>query len=148
MHPKKKKGYYPKTPKLVLPDITPATISVKSFPEAIYTQIPSSKYGEVPVNTQVGYSYRKPDGKIVNIKSAFVQQHLISTSGEPMFMLRCGNKNWINPYKDVVRLYYFNRDKEKIRKMKEIHPPQQLANIGKRVSTLESKVEILLRRSI
>lgn len=148
MPPKKKKGYYPKTPKLVLPDATPTTVSIKSFPESVYTQVPPNKYGEVPVNTQVGYSYRKPDGKIINIKSAFVQQHTISASGEPMLILRCGTKNWINMYKDIARLYYFNRDKEKIRKMKEIHPTNHLVNIGKRVSTLESKVEILLRRSI
>jgi len=146
MPPKKKTPkQYAKTPKVPSPPVR--RVANVPFPEDIYTRIPSDKYAEIPVNTQIGYSYRHANGKIINIKSAFVQQHLVSAAGESMLSVKCGTKIWVNLYKNLA-IYYFNCDREKIKRAKATHPPQQLIGIGERVKKLENTVNIILRRSL
>ena len=138
---------YVTTPKIEPP---PAPKYSDDFPEKIYTLIPRKKYADIPLNTHIGYRFYNPSGTLQSIKSGFIMQHLITASGAPAMNIVCGNRVWLNLYDNMPEIYYFTKEKEKIREMMNTKPNKtvDMTNLNDRIGVLEKKMDILLRRSI
>lgn len=115
-----------------------------------YGLVPREKYSRIPINTHIGYVYKAQNGKIITIRSGFVLQHLITPAGVSVMSVIVGNKVWNNPYDDFIAIYYYLRDMEKIKKLREMTPKMEgtLVGMADRITRLEKKMDVLMRRSI
>jgi hypothetical protein len=113
-----------------------ASAPASIFDPDIYIPIMPKYYRLIPLNTQIGYTCKSPNGDLINIKSAFIQTHIEDVHGDMFMSVRCGKNTWINPYKSFTAIYIFKRNAEEIHaKIASAKMPDSCAN---RLETLEN----------
>lgn len=88
------------------------------FSKKIYTKVPKFKYHLLPNSTQIGYVIKNNFGekKTYPIKSAFIKNHYINNDGQPGMTVISGKKTYNNLYVNLIDVYYYNRDHNKLKK--------------------------------
>jgi hypothetical protein len=103
-----------------------------------YLPVDRKYYERLPPQTHIGYVYNSPNGKEIAIVSAYIQEHYISTSGAKGMAIKCGNRVYMNLYSDIVKLYIFNLDRDKIVEyIKNNTPNKSTEEIEVRVNRIE-----------
>lgn len=121
------------------------------FLSSQYKKIPKDKWLEIPINTRIAYVYVSPvNGKKTYIKSGFVQQHCISSTGLPMICVKVGTRVWNNLHSVFGAIYYDVKEHDNIKKLKTNAPKIQapMMEFANKLNILDQKVNMILRRSI
>lgn len=119
------------------------------FDPNIFIEIPRDKFHKIPVNTQIGYIYTSPQGKTISIKSAFVNQHYISSTGQPGLFISSGKYNFSNLYSSFDKIFYYKKNHHKIQEYLKNNPESNLMlfeRLINKVKELENKINYLEHR--
>lgn len=110
-----------------------------------YTPIDVEMYSKIPIQTQIGYSYKSRDGTLIYIVSAFVQEHYVSESNMPGMVVKCGSRVYLNLYSSIEKVYLKNVDiptiNEKVKhKMIYDKKPVKVSDLERKINILEQAV--------
>lgn len=115
--------------------------------KAKYTEVLDRRYfSKLPPQCHIGYGFRSPKGTVIWIVSAFIQEHYISPNGAKGMAIKCGNRVYLNLYDDIVKLFIYAVDKDKILTFIKQNP-EKPTKTNEEIQLRLNRVEELLEKT-